>query len=344
MRPFAGSWTRLQVSNGKEPLVERVVLLVTSSGRRYSLLTAFRRAADRQGIPLEIIAAELHPDRSAAASLADRVFTLPRCDDADYIQEVTRICVDQGVTAWLPLLDPELLPAAYARSELAGLGVTTLISAPEAVEMARDKVRTTAFFEQIGVGTPACLDIDEALQGAYPFPQFIKPRDGSSSIGCQRVDSLEQLAFWLPRTSNPGLFEYVEGDEFTVDVYATLTGKPLCAVPRQRLEVRAGEVSKGLTVANKAIIEDAMKVVAAMQGARGVITLQCRIDDAAQPRFFEVNARFGGGAPLSIESGADFPAWILAELQGREVTVEGLGFEPGVLMLRYDAAVYVRQE
>ena len=55
----------------------------------------------------------------------------------------------------------------------------------------------------------------------------------------------------------------------------------------------------------------------------------------------EINARFGGGFPLSLEAGADFPRWMLEELLGLPSTASRDRWRPGMVMLRYDAAVFV---
>jgi len=56
-------------------------------------------------------------------------------------------------------------------------------------------------------------------------------------------------------------------------------------------------------------------------------------------KFIEINPRFGGGVPLSIEAGADFPKWILQETTGRALRTRRLAY--GLTMLRYDAEVWL---
>ena len=48
--------------------------------------------------------------------------------------------------------------------------------------------------------------------------------------------------------------EFLDGQEYTIDIFTDFSGRPLCAVPRERLEVRGGEVAKSLTVKDEALI------------------------------------------------------------------------------------------
>jgi carbamoyl-phosphate synthase large subunit len=51
----------------------------------------------------------------------------------------------------------------------------------------------------------------------------------------------------------------------------------------------------------------------------------------------EINPRFGGGIPLSLQAGADFPRWIIEMMLGREPALALDGSQDGIVMLRYDA-------
>jgi carbamoyl-phosphate synthase large subunit len=59
-------------------------------------------------------------------------------------------------------------------------------------------------------------------------------------------------------------------------------------------------------------------------------------------KFIEINPRFGGGAPLSIKAGADFPKWILSQLVGKKPEIKFDGFKNNLTMLRYDAEVWLK--
>ena len=117
-------------------------------------------------------------------------------------------------------------------------------------------------------------------------------------------------------------------------------GKLRCAVPHQRLETRDGEVSKGITRRHQGLLTLAQKMGEALSGARAALCFQAVIDEDGAPYIFEINARFGGGYPLTHKAGAHFSRWLLEERLGKAPSYTD-AWEDDLLMLRYDAAVFV---
>ena len=121
-------------------------------------------------------------------------------------------------------------------------------------------------------------------------------------------------------------------------------GQVKSVVPRLRLETRAGEVSKGMTVKNQAIISAAKIIAESLPGAVGCLTIQCFLTEDGGLKFIEINPRFGGGFPLTIEAGADFPRWIIEMMQGRDPEIGIDQWQDGIVMLRYDDAVFTTRD
>ena len=69
---------------------------------------------------------------------------------------------------------------------------------------------------------------------------------------------------------------------------------------------------------------------------------QAIVTPAGEAAVFELNARFGGGYPLSHMAGGRFTKWLLEETAGRAPSVPEEWSE-GVTMLRYDAAVFLSE-
>ena len=131
------------------------------------------------------------------------------------------------------------------------------------------------------------------------------------------------------------------GREYTVDVFLDRAGQCRCAVPRLRLETRAGEVSKGVTVRNEHVLTIARRTAEALPGARGVINIQIFHDEnTGVTNVIEINPRFGGGYPLTHQAGAPMIRWLIEETLGMPCSARD-DWREGVVMLRYDEAVFV---
>jgi carbamoyl-phosphate synthase large subunit len=174
----------------------------------------------------------------------------------------------------------------------------------------------------------------------HRFPYFLKPWDGHASKGNAVVRNREELRFYAGRIPNCIVQEFVPGQEYTVDVLVDFAGQVRCVVPRLRIETRTGEVSKGMTVKHPEIIAQSQRLVEELGAGPGVITIQCFLTPDQQIKFIEINPRFGGGVPLSIKAGADFPRWLLQLWLGQAPRIPLTGWRDGLVMLRYDEAIW----
>ncbi|MGC4116302.1 MAG: hypothetical protein QM765_17355 [Myxococcales bacterium] len=69
--------------------------------------------------------------------------------------------------------------------------------------------------------------------------------------------------------------------------------------------------------------------------------MQCLMDGDT-PRFTEINARFGGGAPLGIAAGVDSPKWLLARAAGLDLDLPPLGrYQTGLYLARFDDSLFL---
>ena len=110
-------------------------------------------------------------------------------------------------------------------------------------------------------------------------------------------------------------------------------------VPRQRLRVRTGEVEQGITTNDSDILDAARDLANALEGLLGVFCAQCRRTPDGEILFYEVNPRFGGGAPLSIAAGANLPQYLLEDVLGVDISADGC-FQNDLMMMRYPTAFF----
>jgi len=319
-------------------------ILLTSVGRRVSLLGYFRNALVSLGLQGKIVATEISK-RATAGHFADIREIVPRVTDPTYIETLKLICQRHRIKLLVPLIDTELTILADHREEFEKAGITVMVSSPEVVRISNDKRKTAEFLHALGIDTPRILDINTTLNDpSAEYPYFLKPVNGSRSIGATLIRNKRELEFFKDYIPDPILQKYIEGDEYTVDVLLDFNGSVKCIVPRLRIETRAGEVAKGMTVNNPVIISAIEKVAKSLPGAIGCITIQCFLTSKNEIKVIEINPRFGGGIPLSIAAGADFPKWLIEMVLGQVEEITPDVWKNEFVMLRYDEAIYITKD
>jgi carbamoyl-phosphate synthase large subunit len=312
-------------------------VLITSAGRRVQLVRCFQNAMAKRLPEGRVLVGESDPTWSAAARVADGSFELPRVTDAGYGLALHELVRRERIALVVPTIDTELLILSRMRGSLADLGCTVTVCDEALVTICRDKRESDGWFRSLGFETPRIMDRD-----AVTFPCFVKPYNGSLSRGARALLSSDSLS--RDMTNDPTLMfmellDSAEYDEYTIDAYYTRTGALRCLVPRQRVEVRGGEISKG--VARKgALYEFLQDRLQQIPGARGCLTFQFFASRLGNRRIaIELNPRFGGGYPLSYAAGADYPDWLIREyLLGEELPAFD-AWKDRTAMVRYDAEV-----
>jgi carbamoyl-phosphate synthase large subunit len=313
-------------------------VLFTSAGRRVELLRAFRRAYRALGLKGKILATDIQP-LAPTFQVADSSFVVPRLDDPAYIPALLEIARKERVALVFPLIDPDIPVLARHKRDFEECGANVMTPSADGVETARDKWKTYRMYRALGIPAARSWLPEEARAIQMEFPLFIKPRKGSAGQGAYRVENERQLEFFLTYVDDPIVQEYLPGPEITSDVVCSAGGEVWAVVSRQRIEIRAGEVAKGVTVWDERIARRCAEAARGIQAA-GPITVQCILREG-EPFFTEINARFGGGCPLGFAAGVNSPKWYLAEAAGLPVRIPSLGsYRQGLYMTRYDDSFF----
>ncbi|MEJ6788900.1 ATP-grasp domain-containing protein [Brevundimonas sp. BR2-1] len=314
-------------------------VLILAAGRRVELVEAFKEGLAARIPGARVFATDTQPLLSSACHVADQAFrSIPVVDDG-YIKFLLNLCIEHGVKLVVPTLDTELSLLARNRAMFALNGIDVVISDIELVDICRDKRRTAELFDKVGIDTPTIYARD-----AIRFPAFAKPYDGSRSIGAAPLPSPADLTPAMLADEKLMFMEMIGADhvEYTVDAYYDRQGELRCLVPRQRLEVRSGEVSKGVT--RRGPVYDYLRPrLGRLPGARGCITVQLFVHhEAGRFAGIEINPRFGGGYPLTHAAGAAYATWLIDEYFLGQAVPFSDEWESNLLMLRYDAKVLAR--
>ena len=299
-------------------------------------MRAFRRGLDELGLDGRLVGVDIDP-LAAALQVTDHSHLVPRFTSPEYIPALLEICRAEDIDLLVPLNDHEMPSLVAHIDEFERVGVRPLVLGPDTYAFTEDKLATYRFFVDLGVPTPETWTPEAARNAGLEYPLFVKPRRGSSGKDAFLVRNQRELDFFIDYVDEPLVQEYVEGPEITSDVLCDATGSVRSVVSRRRIEVRAGEVSKGVTVIDDEVIERCVQIAQGLK-ATCPITIQCMIRNGVA-LFTEINPRFGGGVPLALEAGAPLPKWLLALESGLEVTIPPLGsYRSGVFFTRYDDA------
>ena len=320
--------------------MKEIHILVTGVGRRVELMQAFRQAALKLNINLKLYGADM-AGTAPALAYCDCTRKVCAMRDPQYIQQLVDICVADKIDLVLPTIDTDLLALSQNVAAFEAIGTKVLISKPDKILACRDKNNTGDFFISCGLKAPKTYNDYKEYDGG--FPCFIKPKDGSSSINAFKVDGESNLTVYAGQVEDYIIQPFVSGREFSIDIFCDFDGKPIYITPRERLQVRAGEVLKTQIYMDTTMIDEAKKLCKAFKPC-GPITVQLIQDKNTGDNYYiEINPRFGGGAPLSMKSGARSAEALLRLLCGEKVEYQEHSSCNGAIYSRFDQSVCISE-
>ena len=311
-------------------------ILITSAGQRVKLTQIFMESAKSLGLDSKVFTTDLNPRLAPACYISDKTFDVCRCTDPLYIEELMLLCLDNQVGIIIPTIDTELRVLSDNKEKFLDNGIFIIAPDSHFVSICRDKRKTIAYMESIGIPMPKAVDIHHPV-----FPIFAKPYDGSLSTNIHIIRSEEDLTSEILNDPKLIFMEYIGNDfkEFTVDMYYGRDNEVKEIVPRERIKVRAGEINKGITRKNY-IVDFLKQRMGKIPGVVGCLCLQLFYRESDNQIYgIEINPRFGGGYPLTYHAKANYPEYILREYflnQNIEYTDSWIS---NTLMLRYDQEV-----
>lgn len=320
--------------------MKEIRILVTGVGRRVELMQAFRQASLKLNIDLTLYGADM---TGTAPALAYCDYTRKVCGmrEPQYIQQLVNICVMDKIDLVMPTIDTDLLVLSQNIEAFENVGVKVLISKSDKILMCRDKNITGEFFVSCGLKAPKTYNNYKEYPG--PYPCFIKPKDGSSSINAFKVEDKEELEVYANQVDDYIIQPFIFGREFTIDIFCDFDGNPIYITPRERVQVRAGEVLKTVICMDDAMIDEAKNICKLFKPC-GPMTVQLIQDRSTGDNYYiEINPRYGGGAPLSMKSGARSAEALLKLLVGEKIDFQENASCNGAIYSRFDQSVCISE-
>jgi len=310
--------------------MKKLTIYLNSAGatNAANIITALRKGS----LDVRIVGGDMDP-LAAGLLLADKGYVIPPVKDKEFIPSLLDICRKENVDVALPVFSADFPIFAKFKEELERNNIRTYAVSTEALDICNDKYKVIQAMDNLGAPCPYTWTYEQALvdKDSLPYPVLMKKIQGSGSRDIQKLDDVRDLEYHL----KPGFVvqEYLDGEEYTVDVISDLAGEVLAISPRIRTKIYGGLSVRGITVNDEEIQHWTKKIVESFSMV-GPSNVQCKRTTKGELKFFEVNPRFAsGGLPLAVAAGMNSPEILVRLIMGLEIPK--ITVRPGVVMVRY---------
>jgi len=273
---------------------------------------------------------------SAGFFMADVNEVIPEADDQSFVDRLFEIVRLHQVKVLMPSSGFDIYPYSENRKKLAEIGAHAVVSDRKSLEICRDKMLTFQYLRN-RFEVPFTTTEHDKIR---TFPIIAKPRYGKGSRDIFKIENETDLKYVTSRFDDMIFQELLPGTEYTIDVLSDLNKKPLIAVPRIRMQTKAGISTKGRISHYPELEINCMKI-ADWVGIRGPCCIQMKESSDGTLKLVEINPRMGGGTIFTTLAGANFPAMILNMIEGKEVLIPEIS---EITVIRYFEEIVIENE
>lgn len=261
---------------------------------------------------------------------ADQGFIIPAGGSPEFLPAVRKICQNENVDAFIPLVDEELLSSF----ELAQEGIVVLLPQREFTRICLDKFVLTEKLHALGIRAPRTR-LASAMFHGLDFPVVVKPRQGRGSRGLGIIHTPEDLERFIAHSSySPEellIQDCIEGVEFTVSVVVWRDGSVQAVVPKEIVSKKG--ITRLAVTRFHPEIEEVCKTIQEKMRADGPFNVQLILDSHNVPFIFEINPRFSTSISLTLAAGVD-ELGVLLEQALFSKSPSPLSWKEGVVLMR----------
>lgn len=238
-----------------------------------------------------IVGCDLNP-YAAGRGDVDAFFQAPPVKEKQkYTDFLLKTIKEQKINYVFPLADVEIIFFSENRELFDSCPAFFIVNEKHLIEIFMDKYKTVEFLKEKGLSYPRTwLPSDYA--GQLEFPLIIKKRRGSGSQDLLKVNDNEALQFYLQRSQDVIIQEYLPGedDEYTACLFSN--GQTFYTITFKR-ELAPGGFSQHVELVSDAAITEFPLQVARTLHFSGYLDVNIqfrRTDRGCIP--FEINPRF----------------------------------------------------
>ncbi len=336
-----------------------IAITGVGGGTGQAVIRALRRAA----LPCRFLGLDANP-WSAGLYQCDARGLIPRVTDEErYLVALEGLIVQHKIDALFPCLDVELPAVSRAEDRFRALGCRPIVSSPDFIRIARDKLVTYRVLSSRNVPFARTMTLADFRRSCTPasFPVIVKPKSGAGSVGvtvllecadleCYRPDSddgdivQEYLvpASWGVKTPSPHDLmkrgRLRQDEEFKLNGVIAPDGS-IAGVFISVTGMNAGTTFRICPTKDPELLKFSHRVlsVLAEMGAAGPCQLQGRITKEG-PVFYELNPRCTASTAARAGMGFnDCEAALRLFVLGEELTsvAPRLSYSTDTVCLRY---------
>jgi carbamoyl-phosphate synthase large subunit len=290
-------------------------ILITSISKKVPLLKSVKKAIGRLSDSSLIYGADSNQS-SIGQYFVDHFWLMPNLNELKP-EHIIEYCLKEGIRYILPTRDGELYYFAHYKGIFSKSKIEVMISTERIIKVCLDKLEFYHKAKEIQYPIiPTYTDMSEDTSGIF----VVKDRYGASSegigIGLTKCEAME----FSKQIKNPIFQPFIEGEEFSIDLYVQRNGKTKGCIVRKRELIVNGESQITSTTRN-IMLENMCSNLAEELGLYGHVMFQVLIDQKKEFHIIECNPRFGGASRLSIEAGLDSFYWFFLEASGHDLSL-----------------------
>lgn len=292
--------------------LKHINILFLGAGKRVSLFEKLKENFGKIGIETKFYSIELN--KEVPISYYSEVIIGTKFDNVYFQDFLIDIVKQKHINIVIPCMDSAVNALSLCKNILwSNFQCMALVSNNSVCNNFVDKVKAAEIFRNNEINHPKT--ITSSNLGMAKYPLIAKPKNGYGAHGQTIIQNYLGISGFVDNDKYL-LQEFVKCDtEYTVDCYIAKNNKIISIIPRKRLEIVGGEVSRTEVVKNQKII-DYSEMILSKFNFFGPITIQMLNTDT--PTVIEINCRFGGGVIASFIAGCEFGKWIYNDLIGQE--------------------------
>lgn len=275
-------------------------------------------------------------ERGEGFNWVDKHYIIPSATSLDYVQSIKDICHKEGIDIVVPWSDDEVVAISSSALDFHKLGIATLCSPFQSVQLVVDKAKMLEELKQTDIPIPkfeiasSPEDIEQAAKRlGYPEnPIIVKPRRASCGYGLWILDSNIDL---MQKFQYPGhrfpisaflsvlseamaadkaippyiMMQFLEGEDYSVDALAT-HGNPLFIIPRRRIKAVDG-ISQVCEILPDPKVREVVGRIIRKFNLHLNINVQLKYPSIleGQPLVYEINPRISGTIAVNDAAGVN---------------------------------------